>query len=484
MSNSNHQTRRALARLTVIHCLPITIAIVALFAFASCSGSATSELPTPSADQAAAMTAIAQGTPASDFATKIARPELTNTPSAGLTPLPSGSKTIRPKATANPKATKPKATPTESDIEPTAVPPPLPKAKGAKLNSPEYSVQAFMWYRPEIADRDLNTIKDMGFGWVKQQFAWRDIEGAAKGAFDWSRSDNVVYAANNKGLDLLARMDNAPDWAAPGCFDSASSSMGPPARTQDWVDFLKAFATRYKGRVRAYQIWNEPNLSREWCKHAPDPSAYAAFLKASYSAIKSADPNALVISAGMTPTTCCPDGAQALPDAQFIERMYDAMRGSSNGFFDLLGIHAAGYKAEPECDPAQVANDPTLTNNDPSAQDLKRIYCFRHVEDIRQIMVDHGDAGKQIAILEFGWTSDPVNPAYAWFRVDEDTKADRIVRAFEYAKSHWAPWIGVMNLIYIANPDWTQSDEKYWWAITNPDGTKRPSFDSLKVMPK
>ena len=120
--------------------------------------------------------------------------------------------------------------------------------------------------------------------------------------------------------------------------------MGPPSRTQDWVDFLKAFATRYKGRIRAYQIWNEPNLSREWCKHAPDPAAYAQFLKASYSAIKSVDPNALVISAGMTPTTCCPDGSQALPDAQFIERMYTAMGGGSNGYFDLLGVHAAGYK--------------------------------------------------------------------------------------------------------------------------------------------
>ncbi|NIN65171.1 MAG: hypothetical protein GTO63_10820, partial [Anaerolineae bacterium] len=50
-------------------------------------------------------------------------------------------------------------------------------------------------------------------------------------------------------------------------------------------------------------------------------------------------------------------------------------------------------------------------------EERKRIYCFRHVEDLRQIMVGNGDGDKQIALLEFGWTSDPVHPEYAWFRV-------------------------------------------------------------------
>jgi hypothetical protein len=68
--------------------------------------------------------------------------------------------------------------------------------------------------------------------------------------------------------------------------------------------------------------------------------------------------------------------------------------------------------------------------------------------------------------------------------VDESTKANRIVRAYQYAKTHWAPWIGVMSLIYVANPDWTNADEKYWWAITNPDGTPRPAYLALKAMAK
>ncbi len=362
--------------------------------------------------------------------------------------------------------------------------PPLPKVKPLGMKSPAYSIQAFLWYRPETADRDLGLIQAMGFAWVKQEFAWRDIEGAKKGVFDWSHADGVVYAANAKKIDLMARIDNSPDWAAPGCFDQAKSSMGPPKKTQDWTDFLKAFATRYKQRVRAYEIWNEPNLSREWCNQPPSPAAYAAFLKASYQAIKSVDPNAMIISGGLTPTSCCADGGQAMPDATFFKKMYEAMGKKSDGYFDVLGVHAAGFKAEPEADPAVVAKSAALTNNDPSSTDLKRIYCFRHVEDIRQIMVQYGDTEKQIAITEFGWTSDPTNKAYSWFRVDEATKAQRIIRAYQYAKEHWAPWIGVMSLIYMANPDWSKTDEKYWWAIDEPDGTPRAAYVELQKMKK
>lgn len=376
----------------------------------------------------------------------------------------------------------PQAT-SQSDDGGEAAPPP-PKIKPLGMNSPAYSIQAFMWYRPEAADRDLDLILGMGFSWVKQEFAWRDIEGAKKGAFDWTNSDSVVYAANRKKVDILARMDNSPDWAAPGCFSSSKSTMGPPKRTQDWLDFLKAFASRYKQRVRAYEIWNEPNLAREWCNQPPNPAQFAEFLKASYAEIKSVDPNAMIISGGLDPTTCCPDGGAAMPDENFLQKLYDAMGGNSTGYFDAFGAHAAGYKADPESDPAVVANDSVLTNHDPSSPELRRIYCFRHVEDIRQIMVQHGDDKKQIAITEFGWTSDPVNSAYAWFRVDENTKADRIVRAYTYAKEHWAPWIGVMSLIYMASPDWTNSDEKYWWAITLPDGTPRAAYMALKAMKK
>jgi hypothetical protein len=377
--------------------------------------------------------------------------------------------------------TKPGSPPVPPTEKPTSAPTsaPVPAPKSLQMKSPEYGAQAFLWWRPETADRDLGLMKEIGMTWVKQQFAWRDIEGSKKGAFNWENADRAVKLANSKGIDILARMDNAPDWAAPGCFNTQKKSMGPAKNTQDWLDFLGAFVARYKGRIRAYEIWNEPNLAREWCNRPPNAAEYVALLKASYAKIKSIDPNAMVVSAGLTPTTR--NDNEATPDTIYIEKMYAAMNNNSTGYFDALGVHAPGYKAPPEMSPDDVGKNREYNNGDGPAG---RIYCFRHVEDIRKIMVARGDSAKQIVLLEFGWTMDPIHPAYSWFRVDEQTHASYIVGAYQYAKKNWAPWIGAMFVIYMANPDWTKDNEEYWWAITQPNGDPRAAWVRLKAMPK
>ncbi len=362
------------------------------------------------------------------------------------------------------KTPKPTKTP-----EPTPGPPPAPPKKPLTMDTPEYGTQAFLWWRPELAERDLLQVKDMGFGWVKQIFGWRDIE-TAKGKFDWSKTDHIVYTANRYGgIDLLIRVDHQPDWARKGC-----SLMGPPENMQDFADFLTAVATRYKGRIRAYQIWNEPNLAREWCDQKPSPQQYAQMLKTAYTAIKAADPDAMVISAGMSPTGT--NDNTAMPDDVFYDELYKAMGGKSDGYFDVLGVHAAGFRAAPEVSPEEAAADKAKYGGE-------RFFTFRRVEDIRKIMEKYGDAAKQMAVLEFGWTSDEIHPDYKWHAVTEQQKADYLVRAYQYAKKNW-PYMGLMSLIYIADPDWKPENEQYWWAITNPDGSKRPAFDALKAMPK
>jgi hypothetical protein len=350
--------------------------------------------------------------------------------------------------------------------------PPTPQAKSLHMNSPEYGMQAFLWYRPEVASRDMGMIKDAGFGWVKQGIGWRDVEGAGKGLFDWSRVDWIVAECNKLGLDLLVRVDHQPQWSG-GNFPTN----GPPDNYADLGDFLYAIASRYKGRIRAYQIWNEPNLAREWGGRAPNPAQYASLLKEAYRRIKQADPNAMVISAGLSPTgTYSPE---ATPDDVYLEQMYQAMGSNSNGYLDVLGVHAAGFKAPPEVSPDEAASNSNYGG--------QRFFCFRRVEDLRRIMEKYGDVGKQVAVLEFGWTSDLIHPAYAWHAVDEETKADYFVRAYQWARQNWSPWIGLMSLIYIADPDWTEANEQYWWAISvpgYPDFQPRPAYLKLKAMAK
>lgn len=376
----------------------------------------------------------------------------------------------------------PAAQPTTGGAAPqAAAPTPAPATGGgsylpATMRSPDFGAQAFLWWRPEIADRDLVLMKEAGFDWVKQAFAWETIEGGGKGQFDWSIADRVVTHVNADGLKLLARLSSDPEltnfWAG-----------HPPGNADNFADFALALASRYNctpqavGCIQAYQIWNEPNLAREWGGNPPNPAQYVEFLRKAYAAIKRGNPNAIVISAGMAPTG--DNSAIAMPDDIFYEGMYQAMGGSSNGYFDMLGVHGAGFAAPPELDPATAAAEQRYGGY--------RFFAFRHVEDIRAIMVKYGDSAKRIVLLEFGWTYDPVNPAYKWHGADagitDMVQADYLKRAYQYAEANWQPWIGLMSLLSMPNLDWLndgnpQDEEQYWWAILEPS-----QIDELKLRP-
>lgn len=368
----------------------------------------------------------------------------------------------------------------DSAATPTPVATPSPTATSihaapAAMTSPDFGANAFLWWRPEIADRDLQLMDQAGFRWVRQSFAWEDIQPMPD-EFVWARADRVVVQVNARGLSLLVRLgmdsETTDFWAG-----------HPPEANARFVEFVAALARRYNctpdavGCVQAWQVWNEPNLAREWGGNRPDPAAYVALLGDIYTAIKAANPNALVISAGMAPTGT--DNEIAMPDTRFYEEMYRAMGGSSDGYFDLLGVHAAGFAAPPETDPAEAADNPAYGG--------QRFFAFRHVEDIRAIMEANGDSAKRIAILEFGWTSDPVNPDYTWHGggagIDEFVKADYLRRAYAYAAEHWQPWIGLMSVLTMPNLDWLEDgdpfdEEQYWWAILEPS-----QIDELRLRP-
>jgi polysaccharide biosynthesis protein PslG len=360
-----------------------------------------------------------------------------------------------------------------ASLAPKPAPAPTPTSwPRVRLPSPGYGFEAYLWWKEEVASRDLGLIREAGFEWVKQTFAWRDIE-IEQGKYDWSRTDRIVSQVEDYTRKLIVRIDREPYWDMRYTYDGSIAS-GPPKDLNHFFDFCGKLAARYKSRVVAYQVWNEPNLAREWGNAAPNPTEYVAMLKGCYSAIKTADPKALVMSAGLSPTG---NGLPAaMPDADFLRGMYEA---GAAPYFDLLGAHAPGFKAAPETSPDAVAQDAALGG--------QRFFCFRRVEDLRAIMLQFGDGEKQVAILEFGWTTDPIHKDYAWFAVSEQTKADYMVRAFQFAKKNWSPWIGPMIALSIPQFDWTPDNEQYWWAVLGPDypfPKYLPAFDALKAMAK
>ncbi len=332
-------------------------------------------------------------------------------------------------------------------------------------------MHVFVWWSDTaIVERDIRLVADAGFGWIKQNVGWRDVEkfeGLEPEDWDWALANRVVDYADEFGLNVLFRLDHQPLWA--GAYNN-----GPPENLDDFGHFCGAMAARYRGRVRAYQVWNEPNLAREWAGRRPNPAEYVDLLKTCYVAIKAADPKAIVISAGLAPTGT--DNEQAMPDDKFLRGMYEA---GALPYFDMLGLHAPGYKAPPELPSDEAAKNPEYGG--------QRAFAFRHVEDMRAVMEEYGDGDKQIAIVEFGWTSDPREASdYHWHAVTEKQKADYLVRAFRYARKNWSPWVGLMVVVYVADPLWTPDHEQYWWAITepSPESTVRPAYEALRDMEK
>jgi hypothetical protein len=358
------------------------------------------------------------------------------------------------------------ATPTPIPATPTSTP--RPTDLGANLvtkptyPSLTYGIQAFMWWNPTMRSLDLEHIRLMNFGAVKQIFAWAAIQPNKGDAEDWSHADDLVKEVNYRNLKLIVRIDSIPAWA----LDQTGAL---PLNLTAWGNFCHDLAARYAGKIAGYQVLNEPNLGREWFGRTPNASDYVTTLKTCAAQLKVADPGAIVISAGLAPTGTTSD--QAIPDTLFLQQMFTAGLSSA---YDVLGVHAPGYKSAPETDPA----DPAL--------DGQRWQVFRHVEDMRAIQVANGDGAKQIAILEMGWTLDTVHKDYGWFAVTEAQQAQYLVGAYRYAATHWRPWIGLMITIYLPDITWTTADEQYWWSIALPgyNGPVRQAFIDLSNMEK
>ena len=321
----------------------------------------------------------------------------------------------------------------------------------APFPSLTYGVQAFLFWDENHAGKSLDLARLMSFSHVKQMFAWLDAQPLPD-LWRWDQADLSLDAAEQRDLRIVARLGGAPDWARDA--EREPDTDGPPADLALWARYCAEVAARYRGRIAAYQIWNEPNLSREWGGMKPDPAAYVELLAVCSASIRSVDPDAILISAGLAPTGTNDDSA--MPDDIYFDHMY---RKNFQRHIDVVGVHAPGFSA------------PELSPDDPQA--AQRWFTFRRVEDLRKIMLRHGDAARQMAILEFGYTTDQVNPDYQWFSVTEDKQAEYIVGAYEYAIANWRPWVGLMSLIYLPDASWQPEDEEYWWSLIEPD-TGRP----------
>ncbi len=335
-------------------------------------------------------------------------------------------------------------------------------------------------------DAVFGKVQEAQFGWVRQQVRWSSVE-PQKGAFAnpyVDQLDRFVDSAKSKGLRILFSPVDAPDWTGTVRLNGIG---GIPPNSEDFARFMDFLATRYAGKIEAYEMWNEQNYAFE-TGGTVDVSKYLPLLRAGYNALKAKDRNITVVFGGMTPTGVN-DTKIAINEVDYLKQFYALNGGEGKRYYDALGAHPGSNCNPPDNEfPANPATNPCGNDPDGGRKFTKdNSFYFKRILEMRKVMEDNGEGRKQMWLTEFGWDSTmnpPMGYEYASF-ISEDQQAQYLTRAFELGKSY--PWMGVM---FVWNLNFQQTladrtgDEKWGWGILRSDLSPRPAFTSLKNLPK
>ncbi|HEX2274735.1 MAG TPA: hypothetical protein VHG90_12750, partial [Acidimicrobiales bacterium] len=294
--------------------------------------------------------------------------------------------------------------------------------------------------------RELDEMVAAGAEWLRMDFSWASVEDT-RGSFHWAPVDRVVNAATSRGLKVIALLAYTPNWARAAGSDSI---MYPPIDPNTFANFAGAAVRRYSTRVKVWEVWNEPNITPFW-RPRPDPVAYTNLLKPAYAAIKGADPDATVLSAGLSPAIDAADGAEVSP-ATFLQAVYAAGGGD---FFDAVAMHPYSYPARPI---------------DPSTAHWN---TFHRLPMVYDVMVANGDGQKSIWLTEFGAPTGTHATA-----VSEAEQAAIIADAVNtFPQFPWAK----MLLVYASRDAGTDpADREHNFGVVRRDFSAKPARDALR----
>jgi beta-xylosidase len=295
-------------------------------------------------------------------------------------------------------------------------------------------------------DQRLSDMKATGADWVRFDISWDKVQPNGPGSYDWSKYDRIQRALSAHKMHALGIIDFTPAWArSSSCTDS---KMCPPRDVAAFARFAATAAKRYCGSgMKDWEIWNEPNISFRY-HPAADPAGYTNLLKASYLAIKQADPTAVVIAGGTAPSET---NSTNLTPADFIKALY---ANGAKGYFDAIAAHPYTYPNSP-------------ADNLPLA-------AWDQMQTMHDIMSSHGDGGKKIWVTEFGAPTNGPNKSGEF--VSEQQQAQILTDALRIYRSYsWAGPFFWYN--YVDTGTSTLTSENFYGLVRN-DNSHKPAYDS------
>lgn len=311
---------------------------------------------------------------------------------------------------------------------------------------------------------------DPAFGYGFNMAEW-DVDKVQGMGFNWMKVFNGP--GSRLPVNVLLRVD------------ANATHMGDVAGFGDAIEQL---AQEQLGFVDAYEIGNEPNLdaSYGWTV-APNAADYATLLCEAYGRVKSVDPDAIVVSAGLAPTGRVQGSWNGHPGHNGLfqderEFFLEFVAAGGGSCLDVVGYHPYGYSADFDAEPDNaVPGDPT--------QNCANGFCFRGAEKLYELMADNGLDSKKMWATEYGWITQPPDdcmddPGWqgrAWQIVSEQKQSDNLVGSFEYATANWH-WMGAMfifNLNFNEAPWFEECEQMRFYGVEG-----RPADAALTAMPK
>lgn len=270
-----------------------------------------------------------------------------------------------------------------------------------------------MWSSYTDAERGavLDSLRWAGATTVRIDVAWAMMQptnGTSYDAWGVAFIDRVITMANDRGIKPLIML-----WTTPGWANADAGDYALPTNPADYARAAQYAATKWRGKVAGWEVWNEPN-SPAYMTGA-DPVAYTRLLRAAYPALKAGDPAAPVIT-----------GGTEYNDTAWLTRMYDA---GAKGYFDAIATHP--YMGVADADPA-TPDDGTM-------------WTLQHAAAVRSLMVARGDGAKKLWFTEFGWSSHPTTAGAPNYQrgVTEAVQSAYLVKAADLIRSQM-PYVQAM----------------------------------------
>lgn len=147
--------------------------------------------------------------------------------------------------------------------------------------------------KPERVQHHLRIARQLGVKYLRCAFSWNGIE-PQQGKFRWEFWDRLVAEAERNQIQLIPYVAYTPEWAARAGEDFWKQ---PPRDPALFARFMETIVARYKGRIRSWELWNEPDLREYW---QGTPEEFGELIRQGAQAVRRADPDAVIVLGGMS----------------------------------------------------------------------------------------------------------------------------------------------------------------------------------------